>query len=114
MKEFRHRTCIICDEMHGRRYMCGPCWCRVWNKFDVGILESHPKASESSRDQSIRDMMADRPCWNVVDTYRQEIDKFNSVKGVKYNKRVLFNMFKRSGLTYDEALIIHTLGALDD
>jgi hypothetical protein len=60
MKEFRHRTCIICDEMHGRRYMCGPCWCRVWNKFDVGILESHPKASESSRDQSIRDMMADR------------------------------------------------------
>ena len=45
---------------------------------------------------------------------RQEIDKFNSVKGVKYNKRVLFNMFKRSGLTYDEALIIHTLGALDD
>jgi hypothetical protein len=56
----------------------------------------------------------DSPCWNVVDTYRQEIDKFNSVKGVKYNKRVLFNMFKRSGLTYDEALIIHTLGALDD
>ena len=59
MKEFRSRPCIVCDDVHDRRFMCSPCWSIIWNKFNIGLLDSEPKASESSRDQSIRDMMLD-------------------------------------------------------